>query len=54
MSSRPSHLVQILLPKEAGTGQPIAKDWFDDFLKELSDQFGGVIGFLRAPGQDLW
>jgi hypothetical protein len=54
MSSRPSHLVQILLPKEAGTGQPIAKDWFDDFLKELSDQFGGVTSFLRAPGQDLW
>jgi len=54
MSRRPSHLVQILLPKEAGTGQPIAKYWFDGFLKELTDEFGGVTSFLRAPGQGLW
>ena len=33
MSAAPSHLVQILLPKEAGIGQPIGKDWFDGFLK---------------------
>lgn len=54
MSSRRSHLVQVLLPKEAGTGQPIPKYWFDGFLKELTDEFGGVTSFLRAPGQGLW
>ena len=48
------HLVQILLPKEAGTGQPIAQKWFDSFLDEPTNQFGGVTSYLRAPGQGLW
>jgi len=54
MSSRPSHLVQILLPKETGDGRSITKDWFDGFLKDLTDKFGGVTSFLRAPGEGLW
>jgi hypothetical protein len=53
MSCR-AYLVQILLPKEAGTGQPIAQYWFDGFLEELTNEFGGVTSFLRAPGQGLW
>jgi hypothetical protein len=53
MSAVPSHLVQILLPKETGKGEAIGKDWFDGFLKELTDEFGGAC-FLRAPGQGLW
>jgi hypothetical protein len=32
MISSPSHLVQILLPKETGNGRPIGKEWFDGFL----------------------
>ena len=54
MSTDPSHLVQILLPKETGKGQPIGKEWFDGFLKELTDKFGGATSFLRAPGTGLW
>ena len=54
MSAGASHLVQILLPKETGKGEPIGKDWFDRFLKELTDEFGGATSFLRAPGQGLW
>jgi hypothetical protein len=54
MSARPSHLVQILLPKETGSGQSISKEWFDGFLKTLTDKFGGATSFLRAPGQGLW
>jgi len=54
MSSKPSHLVQILLPKETGKTQPISKDWFDRLLKELTEKFGGATSFLRAPGQGLW
>ena len=46
--------MQILLPKETGKGEPIGKDWFDRFLKELTDEFGGATSFLRAPGQRLW
>ena len=54
MSARISHLVEILLPKENGKGQPIDKYWFDGFLKELTERFGGATSFLRAPGQGLW
>ena len=50
MSVRISHLLEILLPK-GGKGQPIDKDWFDGFLKELTERFGGATSFLRAPGQ---
>lgn len=32
MSAGSSHLVQILLPKERGKGEPIGKDWFDGLL----------------------
>ena len=54
MSAGPRYLVQILLPKETGNGQPICKEWFDAFLKELTEKFGGATSFLRAPGQGLW
>jgi hypothetical protein len=54
MSTGPSHLVQILLPKETGKGEPIGKHWFDGFLKQLKDKFGGATSFLRAPGTGLW
>jgi hypothetical protein len=54
MSAGPSHLVQILLPKEAGNGQSIAQQWFANLLMELTDTFGGATSFVRAPGQGLW
>ena len=53
MSARISHLVEILLPIENGKRQPIDKDWFDGFLKELTERFGGATSF-RAPGQGHW
>lgn len=52
--SGPSHLVQILLPKETGSGQPISRKWFEALLKELTEKFGGATSFVRAPGQGLW
>ena len=53
MSPR-SYLVQILLPKETGDGQPISQQWFEALLKELTEKFGGATSFVRAPGQGLW
>jgi hypothetical protein len=38
-------------PEETGHGEPISKDWFDGFLKDLTAKFGGTTSFLRAPGQ---
>jgi hypothetical protein len=49
-----AYLVQILLPKETGKGEPVAQEWFENFLKELSAKFGGATSFVRAPGQGLW
>lgn len=54
MSEGRSYLVEILLPRETGHGQPIGEDWFDGFLKELTDRFGGATSFLRSPGQGQW
>ena len=48
------YIVQILVPKETGKGEPISKEWFDEFLQELTDKFGGATSFVRAPGQGLW
>jgi hypothetical protein len=47
-------LVQILVPKETGKGQPVTQGWFECFLEELTRTFGGATSFLRAPGQGLW
>jgi hypothetical protein len=52
--SSPAHLIQILLPKETGTGQPVPQPWFNEFLRELTDRFGGATSFVRAPGEGLW
>jgi len=49
-----SYLVQILLPKETGKGEPVSQEWFESFLKELTDRFGGATSFVRSPAQGLW
>lgn len=54
MTGRPANLVQILLPKETGGGDPVSRQWFDALLKELTDRFGGVTSFIRSSGEGLW
>jgi hypothetical protein len=49
-----SYLIQILLPKETGSGEPVSREWFEGFLKELTDTFGGATSYVRSPGQGLW
>ena len=49
-----SYLVQILLPTRTGTGQPVTQARFEELLQELTNKFGGVTSFVRAPGQGLW
>jgi hypothetical protein len=46
-----AYLVQILVPQETGDGETITKDWFDKFLKELTNEFGGATSFVRASGE---
>ena len=50
----PSYLIQILLPKATGNGQPVSQAWFESILKELTVEFGGATSFVRAPGEGLW
>lgn len=54
MSGGSSHLVQVLLPKETGGGEPVSRQWFDALLNELTDRFGGVTSFVRSQGEGLW
>jgi hypothetical protein len=49
-----SYLIQILLPKATGDGEPVSQQWFESLLKQLTDKFGGATSFVRAPGQGLW
>jgi hypothetical protein len=42
------HLVQILLPL-AGD-RPV----FDEVMHELTERFGGVTAYTRAPAAGLW
>nr|WP_249795072.1 hypothetical protein [Bradyrhizobium sp. Oc8] len=42
------------MPKEKGDGRPVSQRWFEDFLEELSGNFGGATSFVRAPGHGLW
>jgi hypothetical protein len=49
-----AHLVQILVPKQNGNGAQVERPWFEAFLKELTDKFGGATSFSRAPGEGLW
>jgi hypothetical protein len=51
MSSRAAFLVQILLPKETGSGEPMRQQWFG-LLKELTEKFGGATSSRpRACGK---
>jgi len=47
-------LVEIFLPNRRGDGSAVERGWFNAFVKELSDKFGGVTSFARAPGEGLW
>ena len=47
-------LIQLLLPvrNEAGEGFPRA--FYDGLARELTDRFGGVTAYTRAPAAGLW
>ena len=49
----PSYL-KLLQPRQTGNGEPVAMEWFEQLLAEMTWKFGGVTSFVRAPGQGLW
>ncbi|MEN1970825.1 hypothetical protein WCE34_00545 [Luteimonas sp. MJ204] len=48
------HLVQLFLPLHDGGGERFARALFDAVRAELTERFGGVTAFSRAPATGLW
>lgn len=47
-------LIEIFLPIFDNEGQPFSKSAFETVRRELTDRFGGVTAFTRAPASGLW
>ena len=48
------YLVQLLLPIIDHQGQAYPRRLYDDLASRLTDQFGGVTAYSRAPATGLW
>jgi hypothetical protein len=48
------YLVQILLPLTDDTGSRFESAAYGRVRKELSDRFGGITSFTRAPAEGMW
>ena len=48
------HLVQILLPLCDASGKRFERSAFERITQELSERFGGVTLYARAPATGLW
>ena len=47
-------LVQILLPLYDNAGKAFGEELFGKVRRELTERFGGLTAFTRAPAQGLW
>ena len=48
------HLIQLLLPLHDNEGRPFSVNHFTQVRRDLTDCFGGVTAFIRAPAVGLW
>jgi hypothetical protein len=48
------HLIQVLLPLYDNAGKPIPRDLFRAVAAELTERFGGLTAYTRAPAEGLW
>lgn len=53
-STRAMHIVEIFLPLRRKGGTMVPEVVFDRLKTELTDRFGGVTAFARAPAEGLW
>jgi hypothetical protein len=51
---RRSHLVQILLPLFDDRHRALSRDLFQTVAAELTEQFGGLTAYTRAPAEGSW
>lgn len=48
------HLVQMLLPVYDNAGAPFPSHLYAAVSAELTERFGGLTAYTRAPAQGLW
>lgn len=48
------HLTQILLPLNDNRGRPQPRELFRVVARELTERFGGLTTYTRAPAEGLW
>lgn len=48
------HLVQLLLPVEDNEGRAYSRTLYDHLVQRLTEQFGGVTAYTRAPATGVW
>lgn len=48
------HLIQFFLPLYDNTGEAFPRAMIDRVRRELTDAFGGVTAFARAPAVGAW
>jgi hypothetical protein len=48
------HLIELLLPLYDNTGAALPRDRFLAVRAELTERFGGLTAFTRAPAEGLW
>lgn len=48
------HLVQLLLPLYDRNGRRFDRAHYDKIARQLTEKFGGVTAYARAPAAGLW
>jgi len=48
------HLIQLLLPVHDNNGRRFPRNYFNQVREDLTERFGGVTAFIRAPAVGLW
>jgi hypothetical protein len=48
------HLVQILLPLADNNNEPYGPGPFQQLKQDLTQEFGGVTAYMRAPAAGQW
>ena len=48
------HLIQLLLPVRDNAGRPFAASMYAPVRATLTERFGGLTAYTRAPAEGLW
>jgi hypothetical protein len=48
------YLVQLLLPLKDQDGKPFPRSLYRAIREELTDRYGGLTAYSRAPAEGIW